>query len=316
MCIRDSVIGTSETTLPLSVSKERILGLLRMIIREIFAKSGASQLKLIGIGMGFPGTINKSRGTCVSSERIPDCHNVPLVQILKEEFKVPVFLQNDVTLMSIAEKALNTEIKDIENMIYIGFRTGIGAGIFINGRPFDGNYGNAGLLGHTVVEKDGPRCSCGKKGCLEVFAGEPAIIRKAREGIESGVKTRISQLATEKGDGITMEIILRAAREGDVFARSILKEAAKYLGLGIANAMDLLDISLIIIGGSIVEGGESFLDWLRKAIQKRVSSIYGDNLDLRYAKVNENAAALGAAVLVLQDAFKEPTIHAVHQRLR
>ncbi len=303
-----NVIGMSKTTFSLSAKKEKILDLLKTKNREIFTKSGISQTKLVGIGIGVPGLIDKSRGTSVSIERIPDWRDVPLVQILKEEFKVSVFLENDVTLMSIAEKTLNKEIRNKENMIYIGFRTGIGGGIFINGKLFNGVYGNTGFIGHTTVEKEGPRCRCGNKGCLELFADEPAIINKAKEGTKRGTKTNISQLAAKKADAITIEIILQAAREGDVFARSILREAAEYLGLGIANVVNLLDIPLVIIGGSITKAGELFLEWVREASRKRLTSIYRDYLDLRYAKIDQNTAALGGAICVLQDIFKEPSI--------
>lgn len=303
-----NIIGTSKATFLLSTKKEKILDLIKIKVREVITKSGVDQTKLIGIGAGVPGLIEKSQGMSLAIERIPDWRDIPLVEILKEEFKVPVFMENDATLMAIAEKTLNKEINNKENMVYLGVRRGVGAGIFINGKPFNGVYGNAGFIGHTTVKKDGPRCSCGNRGCLELFADEPAIIKKVREGIKRGAKTNISQLATKKPDAITMEIILQAAMQGDVFARSILKEAAEYLGLGIANIVDLLDIPLVIVGGNITKAGELFLEWIREASQKRLTSICRDNLDLRYAEVNQNAAALGAAILVLQDIFKEPSI--------
>ncbi len=306
-----NIISTSGTTFSLSAEKEEILEILSMKIHEMIMKNNIDPIKLVGIGIGIPGLIDKYRGMAVSIERIPSWRDVPLEQILKEEFHTPIFIENDVMLMAIAEKTLNNELKEEKNLIYIGFRypSGIAARFFIDGRPYNGFFGNAGFLGHLQVEKDGPTCTCGKIGCLELFSDVRSMLNRVKENIQRGTKTKIRQLIDEKEDAVTLEIIKQAAMERDGFAINIFRDAAEYLSLGIEYLVTLFDIPLIILGGSITEAGTLFLDLVKEASQNRLTSIFKNNLDIRYGHINENVASLGGALLVYKDIFKEPVIH-------
>lgn len=303
-----NIVSESIGYFPLDAGKEKIISYLKEEIHKTINKAGIINQNIIGIGIGVPGLIDKSAGISTSIERIPGWNNVSIVDILKKEFNVPIFLENDVNLMAIAERWLGDE-QGTENMIYVAFRTGVGAGIFINGELFSGVYGNAGFLGHTTVDKDGPLCVCGNRGCLELFADEPAIVNKARKGLKNGVKTRISALVDGKMERVNAEIIFMAASEGDLFALDIVREVGQYLGIGIANIVNLFDTQLIVIGGCITKAGESFLRSIRKTVEKRLSPQFNKNLKIKYAKVDSTAAALGATILALQDLFKVPSIN-------
>ncbi len=301
-----NIRSSSNTYFSLYEKPEVIITFLKEKIREVITRSRIEQAKLVGIGIGIPGLINKSKGLSVSIERIPNWNNVPIVQILTDEFKIPVLLENDATLMAIGEKELNEEVKDIQSLIYIVSRTGIGAGIFIDGKPYTGVYGNSGFIGHTTVLKDGPLCSCGNRGCLELFADEPAIIENAKKGYQAGKPDGMSQLVENDPGDMILEMIIQAATQGDTYARDILKEAAGYLAIGIANAVNLLDIPTILIGGNITKAGELFLKWVKEESRRKVQAIYRDNLDVRFAAINENSTPLGGAILILHDIFKDP----------
>lgn len=301
-----NVISSSETYFSLRHTCEEILIFLKGKIYDILKRAGIEAAQLVGIGIGVPGIIDKAQGISVSIERLPDWKDIPLVRVLTKEFDVPVFLENDVTLMAIAEKTLNEEMKNIENLLYIGFRTGIGAGIFINGEPYNGVYGNAGFIGHSIVMKDGPQCLCGNKGCLELFVDEPAIIERMREICRRSENPDMALPFENNPETISLESIMQAASAGDQCAEKLLQDAASYLSIGIGNAVNLLDIPTIIIGGSITKAGELFLNLVTQESNSRVQALYRDHLDIRFAVINDNPAALGAAVVVLKDLFKDP----------
>jgi len=135
------------------------------------------------------------------------------------------------------------------------------------------------------------------------------MLNRVKENIKRGTKTKIRKLIDENEGAVTPEIIQQAAIESDGFAINILRDAAEYLSLGIEYLVTLFDIPLIILGGSIIEAGTVFLDLVKEASQKRLTSIFKNNLDIRYGQINENVASLGGALLVYKDIFKEPVIH-------
>jgi predicted NBD/HSP70 family sugar kinase len=304
-----NTIQTTTTTFSLYSKKEDVLEMLCREINNIMTISNLEPAKVVGIGIGVPGIIDKYRGTAVSIERIPDWHDVPLAKILKERLHLPIFIENDVMLMTFAEKSLNDELKDEKNLIYIGFRypSGIAARFFLEGRPYNGYYGNAGFVGHVQVEKNGPPCTCGKRGCLELYADVRSILNRIKNAMKNSGETRIHQMI-EKEEDITLKEVGQAADEGDVLAMRVLREAADYLSMGIEYLVSLFDIPLIVLGGSITQAGNVFLDFVKEASRKRLISTFRKSLDVRYGYIGDNAASLGGALLVYKDIFKEPVL--------
>jgi predicted NBD/HSP70 family sugar kinase len=302
-------IQATSTTFSLNSKTEDLLEMLYQGIKNIMTISNIGSDKVLGIGIGVPGVIDKYRGAAVSIERIPDWHDVPLEEILKDRLHLPVFIENDVMLMAFAEKSMNKELKDIKNLIYIGFRypSGMAARFFLEGRPYNGHYGNAGFVSHIQVEKDGPLCTCGKRGCLELYADVRSILNRINNGMKEGGKTRIRGMMEKKED-ITLTEVGQAADEGDDLAVRVLSEAAFYLSRGIEYLVSLFDIPLVVLGGSITQAGNVFLNIVKEASRKRLISTFRNSLDVRYGYIGDNAASLGGALLVYKDIFKEPVL--------
>jgi predicted NBD/HSP70 family sugar kinase len=302
-------IEKKSSTFSLSMKKEEVVDLLCYEINEIMEVSDVDPVKVIGIGIGVPGIIEKYTGTVISIDRIPDWRDVPLEKILKEKLQFPIFIENDVMLMALAEKALNDDLKNEENLIYIGFRdpTGIAARPFLDGRPYNGYFGNAGFIGHVQVEKKGPPCRCGKRGCLEVYSNVGSILNSIREAMRNGEKTRITQMIDEERD-LTLQVVREASEDGDEIALRALQEAAGYLAMGMEYLVSLYDIPLIVIGGSMSQAGGVFLDLVREASRERLVSKFRSSLDIRYGRIGDDAASLGGALLVYSDIFKEPVL--------
>ena len=302
-------IQKRSITFSLSLRKEKVVDMLCNEINRIIDRSDIDPAKVIGIGIGVPGIIEKYTGTVVSIERIPDWHEVPLEKILKEKPQYPVFIENDVMLMSLAEKFLNEELKNEDNLIYLGFRypSGIAARPFLDGRPYNGYFGNAGFFGHVQVEKDGPTCTCGKRGCLELYSNVASILNNIKKAMRGGEKTIITQMI-EKEDELTLQVVREASEKGDEVALRVLRETAGYLAMGMEFLVSLYDIPLVVIGGSMSQAGDVFLDMVIEASRKRLVSNFRSTLDIRYGCIGDDAASLGGALLVYSDIFKEPVL--------
>ncbi len=304
-----NTIQIRSTSFSLSLKKENVVELLCEEINKILVSGNIDPVKVLGIGIGVPGIIDKYRGTAISIERIPDWHDVPLEKVLREKLHIPVFIENDVMLMALAEKTLNEELKNENNLIYIGFRypSGLAARFFLDGRPYNGYFGNAGFLGHIQVEKEGPACTCGKRGCLELYSNVRSILSNVQDAMRRGEKTRITQMM-DKGEDVTLQAVRRASEEGDALALRVLHEAAGYLAMGIEYLVSLYDIPLVVMGGSITQVGEVFLELVREASRERLLSRFRSSLDIMYGCIGDDAASLGGALLVYNDIFKEPVL--------
>ena len=187
-------IQTNSTVFSLDSKTDDLIEMLCREINNIVAVSDIDPAKVLGIGIGVPGMIDKYRGAAVSIERIPDWHDVPLEKLLRDRLHLPVFIENDVMLMAFAEKSLNKELVDEKNVIYFGFRdpSGMAAKFFLEGRPYNGHYGNAGIIGHIQVEEDGPLCTCGKRGCLELYSDARSILNRMRNAVKDRGNSRFS----------------------------------------------------------------------------------------------------------------------------
>ena len=207
---------------------------LKILIRE----SAIPKKKILGIGVGCPGAVNSCTGVLPRSPNLPGWQGMPLGKILKKATGLPVLLANDANAAALGESCFGAG-KNSKNFIYITVSTGIGGGIVINGRLYEGSGFVAGEIGHVSMVPDGARCKCGKRGCLEAYASGTAIAGYYREA----KKKKVSG-AKEVG---------MAAREGDKFAIESYKRAGYYLGIGLANLLNILNPEKIVIGGGVLK---------------------------------------------------------------
>lgn len=260
-------------------AEEVIEGLLSQI-EEVICDSGVKKERLLGIGMGMPGYIDLKKGISVRFERISDWKNIDIVKRITEGTGLPVFMENDVHLLFRAEQELwDWEQQDT---LFVAIRSGIGSAIFQRGHLIEGEYGNAGYIGHTVIEIDGPKCTCGNYGCLELYASERAIRKNYEKA--SGVKCS------------TVEEIVKRALSGDETARMILQTAGKYLGAGIGNAVNMLDINRIIVSADF--DCQILLQKAQQVLDQRINCPQGRNAKIYLSRLSEMQFALGGCQLV------------------
>ncbi|MBC5624656.1 ROK family transcriptional regulator [Clostridium sp. NSJ-49] len=284
-----------------NTNKEFVFTHLINLINEVIEISEVNRDKVVGIGVAMHGVVNPMLGI---SQYAPyyKWENVNIKLILEEKFKCPVFVDNDVRAIALGESLFGAA-KSIDNFVEINISNGIGAGIIIDNKPYYGVDYSAGEIGHMVVEQDGSLCKCGNYGCLESVASNISVERKVIRSIKQGVK---SSLVDDVKDieKINIKDISIAASKGDELAISVLKEAARYIGVGISGLVNILNPKLIVVVGDIFEQEKIMIETLSEVVKKRGLKIPSENVKIVKSDLGENAAVIGAATLVIQEVFK------------
>jgi glucokinase len=266
---------------------KRIKGLIRRVLPTDDATP------IAGIGVSAPGPLNPQTGVVVAPPNLPGWHNVPLGDILHEEFNLPIYVGNDANVAALAEVARGAA-HGHRHAIYITVSTGIGSGIIYDGRLLLGKTGLAAEAGHMIMLADGTRVSS-----LEKEAAGPALARQARARIEAGESTLIAELVAGDLDKIDARVIGIAANQGDQMAVDIVERCGKFVGLGIVTLLHLFNPEIVIIGGGVSNIGDLLFSRIRATIEQHsLDSAYWDDLKLVPAGLAGDVSVIGAAVLV------------------
>jgi len=277
---------------------QAVIGRMVDSLRAAAAKAGLDIGRLAGVGAVSPGPLDYASGVIEDSPNLPGWRGVPLADEMRAALGVPVFVDNDATAAALGECTFGAG-RGYRHVIYVTVSTGIGGGIIIDGRVYRGASGAAGEVGHQVVEEGGPQCSCGRHGCLEELASGTAIAHRAHELIAQGKGTGIARMA-RNGEPITALTVHRAAREGDPEARRIVEEAGHYLGVGLANLVNIFNPELIIIGGGLTKMGRMLLDPARKVVRSEPFPQARKDVRIVRAALGERVGALGAVALAME----------------
>ncbi|MDD5312350.1 MAG: ROK family protein [Dehalococcoidia bacterium] len=260
-------------------------------------KNKARNQNIGRIAVAVAGTIDIRNGVVVESPNLPRWHNVRLGDILFNEFGIPVSLINDANAAALGEYELG-KYAGVSNLIYLTVSTGIGGGIIINGNLYEGSSGCAGEIGHMIIDVDGPECKCGKKGCLEAFASGTAIARTAKDLLKRGRKSLLTQMTDGYIDAVTAEHVTRAARQGDIVACEAIRTAAHYLGIGLANVVNIFNPDVIVIGGGVSKMGNMILKPARIYMKKYAFKLPARDVKVIRSRLGTDAGLLGAACYV------------------
>ena len=282
-------------------SKDKIIEKLKTAIHKIIKDSGIKRKKIVGIGIAAPGLVDK-KGTMLITPNF-GWRDTPLREILKKKFHIPVFVDNNVNAMALAESEFG-EGQGVKNFVFINVGMGIGSGVVINGELFHGESNCTGEIGHTTVDYNGPKCSCGNKGCLEVMASGPAIAKRAIKAVKEGEKSLISKVANYDFNQISAEVVSKAANQGDKLGRHIMEETGEYLGTGVANIINLFNPELVIVGGGVTQAGDLIFKPLKRIAQKRAFSVSAEVAKILPVSLGKDCTVIGAAALVLKEIFK------------
>ncbi len=295
--MKKEIIARREMKFHLDKEADTVLQKLLEEIELLIREAGKPTEKIAGIGLGISGTIQKGEGKSLHIKRIKGWDNINIKQILEERFQVPVYMKNDVHLLALIEKEKYLS-PDTEDFIYIGIRSGIGSAIFYHNRPLDGNNGNAGYIGHTIVDPNGPTCVCGNRGCLDAFAGELALNKSYRK--QTGQE--------DLDEYFTLHDFIEKAKAGDEDSHLILKNAAFYLGIAISNLLKTLEVETVIIGGCHNLVGSVYWDTLKSTVKNSLVHDMEMDPDIRPGELPREEYALGACCYVFEHLFTKPKL--------
>ncbi len=237
---------------------------------------------IVGIGVGAPGLINTREGIVLTAVNL-DWQDLPLGQLLQKKYKIPVSVLNDSQATAIGEYVYGRQHDPEENLIVVNVKQGIGAGILINGRLFQGDGGGAGEIGHVVVQENGTLCRCGKQGCLETVSSARAVLQQLN-------LTSLEQAQS-------------AFESGDANAQRIISKAGHYLGISLANLIGTLNIQKIVLTGDMTRFGNAWLNILKSSMQSAALSRMSEGTRLELGALDYRACILGASAFLLLDDY-------------
>lgn len=271
---------------------------IKQAIKDLMKETNTTPPDIEGIGFDFPGQVDCKTGVVKLAPNIPGWVNVPIAQMIEDEFHIPTRIDNDVRCAALGELKFGAG-RGCENFICITVGTGIGSGIVINGKVVRGATNAAGELGHIKLQMNGgPICGCGDTGCLEAFASGPAIVAMAQEYIKGGKSTKFREMAAVEGGEITPYMVAKAAEEGDPVAKRIFEIVGEYIGIGLTSVINLLNPERVIIGGGVAESGELLLGPIRKTIKERAMVVAGNAVEIVPAQLGNSAGVIGASMLI------------------
>lgn len=244
------------------------------------------------IGVSFGGPVDAARGRVLLSHHIPGWDDTPLRDQLQAEFGVPVSVDNDANVAALGEYRFGAG-RNCTSLLYVTVSTGVGGGIIIDGKIYNGADAVAGEIGHTICDPRGPLCVCGRRGCVEAMACGPAIARAARERLCA--EPDVSSELRVCGDALTAADVARAANAGDALAQSVLDDAARALGFGIGTAITLLNPMRVVLGGGVTKAGERWWAMVRQAA--RANTLPQMRVDIVPAALGDDAPLWGAVAL-------------------
>jgi glucokinase len=279
--------------------QEAVIGRIVQLIAELRQANG-TDCEIKGVGIGVPGTPSLDTGVIQVLPNLPgQWRNVPLQAILQEQVRLPVALINDVRAITLGEWTFGAG-RGAETMVCLAIGTGIGGGVVVNGKFHLGVGGTAGEFGHQVVEVDGLPCSCGGRGCLELYASGPAIAAMGVKEVMHGHTTRIGELVDHDLNRIDAGVVVRAAQEGDAVARAILQRAGMYLGIILGNILGTLSPQRVILGGGVSRAGDLLLQPIVQTVTERIRLVPVDQVKFVLAELGIDGGLLGAALWAKQ----------------
>lgn len=250
---------------------------------------------IVAASVMVPGAVDSGQAVVLSAPNLPSLINFGLKAVLQERLGWPVVLENDANAAAMGEMWMGAA-RGCRDVVSVTLGTGVGGGIVLGGKVWRGAHGSAGEIGHTTVDPfSGLKCKCGNTGCLELFASATAIVRMTRESLSQSTQGTLS------AENLTAEKVYDAGREGDELALSVFKRAGKYLGIGLASLMSVIDPEIIVINGGVVNGWDLFAPHMYQEVAERAFKATAQQVKIARAECGDNAGLLGAARLAFDE---------------
>jgi glucokinase len=293
-----AILGQARRLTPTSGGPAAVVSELAATMREAVSAAGVEMSALAGAGVGAPGEVDAAAGTLARAGNLPGWEGVyPLAAELAKDLSIPAHIGNDVRVAVEAERVLGVG-RTYDSFLGVWWGTGVGGALVLDGKLWLGR-GSAGELGHVVIKLGGRRCPCGRRGCVEAYAGRAAMERTARKAEDAGTKTKLFAIMKKRQrERLTSGVWAAALEEEDKLARNLIDEAVEALGAGVASVQNVVDVDAVIVGGGLgTRLGQPFVERIAAAAQPH---LFVDDRPPAFVltALGDNGGALGAALLV------------------
>jgi glucokinase-like ROK family protein len=294
------VIWRRRFSLPSDEPRDVYLHTAEVMVQQALTQAEQRNQRVFGIGMSVPGMVDVNEGVLRFAPNL-HWHDVALVAPWTQRFNLPVFVENDANAAALGEYLFGVA-KDAPNFLYLSAGAGLGGGIIVDGQIFRGHGGYAGEVGHMTIDPNGELCSCGKRGCWETLVGPRAVVERYKQ---RAAGNSASTLCNSLGD-VSFEHIVQAAEMGDVTADTILQGVGHFLGLGIANLVNVFNPQLVVLGGVLSTANEIFIPMIRETVKQNSLFPMRTALSIVPSEAGTDDCIMGAVSLVLDDLMGAP----------
>jgi len=298
------ILARGYSPTPVKADPSAVISSIFATVEKTLSLGKIDLSRVLGIGVAAAGIIDSDNGKVAFSPNLPGWRDVPLRDAIEQRFGISTYLGNDANLAALGEWYFGVK-KRVANLIYITVSTGIGGGIISDGKLYTGCRGAAGEIGHMTIDINGPKCNCGSTGCWETLASGIALTREAIRQIAQGTNTSIIALVGGDISKIDAKVIFEAAKQGDELAKGLISRLGYYLGVGLANIVNIFNPELILIGGGVAKMGDLLLQPAIKVVEERAFATSVASVEIKPALLGDDSGVLGAVAFVLNELTKE-----------
>lgn len=276
-------------------------------VADLVGEANVAPYKILGLGLACPGPLDHRRGIVFDPPNLPGWHEVPLAEALTSKTRYPVIVDNDATAAAIGERWASGA-RGTRNFAFVYMGVGVGAGVFMEDHIYRGSTTNAGEFGHVILNPEGPACSCGSRGCVEAYCAPRRVIEAVAERLSQGHPSVLADPGGGRSVRLDFGTICRAAKAGDDLALEEVRRSAESLGYGVASLVNVLDVELVVLGGSgFRDADDLYRDEVQRVVEERIMARDRRTVRVELSKAGEDAGAVGAASLLL-DATYSPRL--------
>jgi len=303
--LRAAIIYSQLHSFDVNTPPTEVLDQMIAAIESATIEGNFDRQKILGVGVGASGLVDFSTGVNLLAPNL-NWHDVSLREYLQDRLPLPVIVDNNVRSMAIGETYFGAGL-GVDSVAFVYGRTGVGAGLTFKGRVFRGSAKGAGEIGHSVIlPHGGELCRCGNSGCLETLVSESVILQRAEDIAQRNPSGILASILNSNPENSPIESVFEAARQGDAQVQEMLEERAYYLGVALANLINLFNPELILLGGIFSRGEDLFVEPITRTIQKMAFGGMGKNVRLQATSFGWKAGVIGAAALALLHFFYQP----------
>src|SRR5437763_1521789 len=295
-------IGTTKLSTKAQRGLDAVVERISRCVQDAVDEADLSLKQIGGVGIGAPGAVDFETGTVIFAPNLEGWKDVPLKKTLEKQLDVPVFVENDANIAVLGVHVAELKSKP-RHVVGIFVGTGIGGGLIINGELYSGFNHTAGEIGHMMLDVNGPKCGCGNKGCFEAVASRTAIFQKIKAGVKAGEKTLLTDMLGNDLEDLRSGDLRKAIRRGDKFVSKIIEQTAEYIGIGVANLVNILGPEVVVLGGGAMEAlSDEMMSTITKTAKEHAMPGTMKGVEIIASKLGDNAGITGAAVLARRQA--------------